>query len=209
MQALLADLRDLVVAPCCAGCGRGADWFCAACRDACDPVTLALGPSLAVTAAATFEGPLRAAVHRLKYRGDHGLARELGGLAGTLVARDLARGARIDAVVPVPLHPRRARDRGYDQAALLARAAAEAAGLPLVPALRRIRYERPLVELDRAAREDAVRGAFCGVAGSLRGARVALVDDVVTTGATLRAAAAAARSCGARGVRAYVVGADA
>jgi len=75
-------------------------------------------------------------------------------------------------------------------------------------ALHRIRASRPQVELDRAARAANVRGAFVAGAGSLRGLRVALVDDVATTGATLMDAAAAARAAGARTVRAYVVAAE-
>jgi len=110
-----------------------------------------------------------------------------------------------DAVVPVPLHPSRAVARGYDQAALLARAIAARVGLPVRAALHRIRGGRPQVELDRAARAANIRGAFVAEVSSLRGLRVAIVDDVATTGATLSDAAAAARAAGARAVCAYVV----
>jgi predicted amidophosphoribosyltransferase len=71
--------------------------------------------------------------------------------------------------------------------------------------LHRIRGGRPQVELDRAARAANIRGAFVAEVRSLKGLRVAIVDDVATTGATLADAAAAARSAGARAVRAYVV----
>jgi predicted amidophosphoribosyltransferase len=111
----------------------------------------------------------------------------------------------VDVVVPVPLHRSRAAARGYDQAALLAHAVGAHAGLPLRPALHRVRAGRPQVELDRVARAANIRGAFVAEAGSLRGLRVALVDDVATTGATLVDAAAAARAAGARSVRGYVV----
>jgi predicted amidophosphoribosyltransferase len=73
------------------------------------------------------------------------------------------------------------------------------------PVLHRIRQGRPQVELDRAARAGNIRGAFVAEARALAGLRVALVDDVTTTGATLADAAAAARAAGARRVRAYVV----
>jgi len=121
------------------------------------------------------------------------------------LARDLARGVTIDAVLPVPLHRSRVAARGYDQALLLAHAVAANSGLPLRPALHRIRGGSPQVELDRVARAANIRGAFVAEASSLRGLRVALVDDVATTGATLMDAAAAARAAGARMVRAYVV----
>jgi len=203
---LALGVRDVLLAPRCAGCGAPGSWFCVACRTQCDPVTHE--GRVSIRAAGAHAGPLRAAIHRLKYGGEPGLAADLGALVALQLARDIARGLLVDAVVPVPLHRARAATRGYDQAALLARAVAAHAGLPLRIALHRIRASRPQVELDRAARAANVRGAFVAGAGSLRGLRVALVDDVATTGATLMDAAAAARAAGARTVRAYVVAAE-
>ena len=193
---LALGVRDVLLAPRCAGCGEPGSWFCVPCRVQCEPV--AHDGRLAI----------RAAVHRLKYGAEPGLAQDLGGLVALELARDLARGTTLDAIVPVPLHKARASARGYDQAALLADAVAAHTGLPLRPALHRIRGGRPQVELDRVARAANVRGAFVAEVGSLRGLRVALVDDVATTGATLFDAAAAARAAGARAVRAYVVAAE-
>src|SRR5258708_3801451 len=150
-------------------------------------------------------GPLRAAIRRLKDGDGPGLAGELGALIAGRVAGDLARGVRLDCLVPVLLHPRRARARGYDQARALAAAAAALTGLPLHPAIHRLRSGPAQATLGQRERQENVRGAFAGVAGSLRGLHVGLVDDVATTGATLLDAAAAARACGARDVRAYVV----
>lgn len=164
--------------------------------DSCEPVTVVL-PGLRVRAAGELAGPLRDAVHALKYRAEHALAAELGGLVARLVARDLATGVVVDAVVPLAMHRSRLRQRGYDQALLLAEQVALSCGSPLLAALHRIRWTRPQVELDRAARLDNARGAFAGVAGSLGGLRIALVDDVVTTGATATAAASALRRAGA------------
>ena len=200
---LALGVRDVLLAPRCAGCGEPGSWFCVPCRVECEPV--AHEGRLAIRAAGAHVGPLRGAVRRLKYGGEPGLAQDLGALVALELARDLARGVTVDAVVPVPLHRSRAAARGYDQAALLARAVAAHTALPLRPVLHRIRGGRPQVELDRAARAANVRGAFIAEAGSLRGLRVALVDDVATTGATLMDAAAAARAAGARSVRAYVV----
>lgn len=193
--------------PRCAGCGAPGAWLCLTCRDTVEPLAARI-PRPATQAAGAYAGPLRSAIHRYKYRDERGLAEELGELLAGVVASDLARGIRVDAVVPVPLHPARLGARGYDQVALLARAVALGAGLPLRAALHRIRHVRPQVELDRAARAHNVDGAFVSVAGSLSGLRVALIDDVVTTGATLGAAAAAARAGGACHVRAYVLAAD-
>jgi len=199
-------VRDVLLVPRCAGCGEPGAWFCVACRDLCDPVSLSGG--VPVRGAGVHAGPLRAAIHRFKYGGERGLAEDLGALLALEVARDLAQGVVIDAVVPVPLHRSRAASRGYDQARLLAAAVASRTGLPLRAALRRLRPGRPQVELDRAARAANVRGAFVGEASSLRRLVVALVDDVATTGATLADAAVAARAAGARSVRAYVVAVD-
>lgn len=191
----------------CAGCDAPGVWLCAACRHSFELRAFAAG-RLRVRAAGAYEGPLRLAIHRCKYREERALTDELGDLVAALVAADLATGVALDAVVPVPIHPERLRSRGYDQASLLAARVARAVGLPLSPALHRIRHTRPQVDLDRLERSRNVHGALVSEAGSLRGLRVAIVDDVTTTGATLHAAALAARAAGARDVRAYVVAVD-
>lgn len=200
---LALAVRDVLLVPRCAGCDEPGSWFCVSCRDECEPVTH--DGRLALRAAGAHAGPLRAGVRRLKYGGEPGLAHDLGALVALELARDLAGGVIVDAIVPVPLHRSRAMARGYDQAALLAEAVAARTGVPLRPVLHRVRAGRPQVDLDRVARAANVRGAFVAEAGSLSRLRVALVDDVATTGATLTDAAAAARAAGARAVRAYVV----
>ena len=200
----LEAIRDVLVPPRCAGCGAAGAWYCVACRDGSDPITRTVG-TVPLTATGAHEGPLREAIHRFKYGNEPGLAAELGALVGICLAADLARGIRMDAIVPVRLHPSRERERGYDQAQALALVAGRATGLPVLPAVHRLRSGLAQATLGQRERQDNVRGAFAGVAGALRGLRVALVDDVATTGATLLDAAAAARACGARGVRAYVV----
>ena len=204
----MSALSDVVLPRHCAGCRAPGEWLCSSCYDACEPEPLSLAPGLSGWSGGTFAGPLREALHAFKYGGGHALANELGALVARLVAADLATGTPLDAIVPVPLHRGRLRERGYDQALLLGERIARSCGLPLLPALHRIRRTGPQVALDRAARAGNLGGAFVGIAGSLRGLRVGLVDDVVTTGATLRSAAAAARACGARSVRAYVVASD-
>lgn len=201
------SLIDLLVPPRCSGCGLPGSWLCLECRDGLEPLGRSVG-RLEITACGAYEGPLREAIHGAKYGDQPALTEELGRLLAAVIAGDLARGARIDAIVPVRLHPGRRRERGYDQAVLLASVAAHHTGLPLIPALHRIRGGTAQVRLDRQGRAANVRSAFVGTAGALRGGRVALVDDVATTGATLGDAAAAARACGARTVRAYVVALD-
>jgi predicted amidophosphoribosyltransferase len=201
----LEALRDVLVPPRCAGCGGSGSWFCVTCRDASDPITRTIG-TLTVTATGAHEGPLRDAIHRLKYGSEPGLAAELGALVAARIAADLALGRELDAIVPVPLHPTRERERGYDQTRGLAVVAAAATGLPVRAALHRLRPGPAQATLGQRERQTNVRGAFAGIAGALGGLRVALIDDVATTGATLLDAAAAARACGARAVRAYAVG---
>jgi len=195
---------DLLLAPRCAGCGAAGSWLCLVCRELCEPIRQGR-----VTAAGTYGGALREAIHRFKYGGERALANELGALVAACVASDLACGIALDVVVPAVLHQARARSRGYDQARLLAAVVAERTALPLRVPLRRIRHAVPQIALDRAARAENVRGAYVAEAGALRGARVALVDDVATTGATLAAAGGALRAAGARVVRPYVVALDA
>jgi ComF family protein len=146
------------------------------------------------------DGVLRAIVHALKYEGRRSLARPLAELMRTRGA-DILAGAT--CAVPVPLHPSRRRERGFNQAADLARYL----GLPVVFALRRTRSTPTQTGLPAARRHRNVRGAFALSRAGRRLARergviVVLVDDVQTTGATLEACARALRHAGVEEVRA-------
>jgi ComF family protein len=151
-----------------------------------------------------FEFPVDALVRALKFHGERAHAR----LLGTLLARERLRCAAPlpDLVVPVPLHALRLRERGYNQAAELARFAARELSLPLDRSLlARQRATREQSHLHLLERRRNVSGAFV-TARVLHGApRVALVDDVVTTGSTVAAAAAALLAGGAGAVELWVV----
>ena len=153
-----------------------------------------------------YEGTLRRLVHVLKYEQRHTLAPPLGRLMRQSGAEILA---GVDCVVAVPLHPRRQRARGFNQAAELA----AQLGRPVVDALRRTRATTPQMELPAGQRRRNVRGAFAparraGVQpgrAAVEDACVMLVDDVTTTGATLDACARVLRRAGAREVRALTL----
>ena len=140
---------------------------------------------------------MRAIVHALKYEGRRSLAVPLAMLMRERGA-DLLDGAH--AAVPVPLHPSRRRARGFNQAADLAKHL----GLPISPALRRVRATEAQAGLPAARRHGNVRGAFVATraAAQFRGRTILLVDDVSTTGATLEACARALKEEGIREVRA-------
>lgn len=195
--ACVSDLPRIVGA--CPRCGipLPAPATCAACALEAPPVER-------VVAALEFRGSARALVHGLKFRGQLPLARTLGG--------ELARAVRsggpvsVDVVVPVPLHRRRLRERGFNQARELARVLASDFGVPLAPpgvVLRR-RGTLPQTELAGVgARRRNVSGAFQAEPAGLSGRRVALLDDVMTTGATLYELARAVRAAGAAAVEVW------
>jgi ComF family protein len=135
-------------------------------------------------------GALADAIHRLKYEQREDLGPALG------ILFDACAAPKSDVLVPIPLHPRRLRQRGYDQARLLADGASRRFDLPVAPWLRRVRETGQQVGRDRTARERSVRGAFAPSANVL-GARICLIDDVLTTGATASAAAGALLDAGA------------
>ena len=137
---------------------------------------------------------VRDVVFDLKYRGIRALAPDM----GELLARHME-SVRLgaDLIVPVPLHRRRERERGYNQAALLARDLSRRTGLPVAPALRRTRDTPPQVAtVGPEERRANIEGAFECVA-DVRGRRVLLVDDVVTTGSTMGACATPLKAAGA------------
>jgi ComF family protein len=156
-------------------------------------------------AALHYEFPADELLAALKYRGALAHARVL----GTLLAESLGRhgaGRDVDLLVPVPLHASRLMERGFNQSLEVARFTAERLGLMVDGrALRRLRSTVPQVGLTRVARADNVRGAFVADPARVARRHVALLDDVVTTGATVAAAARALLTAGAATVDVWCV----
>ncbi|GGA81946.1 amidophosphoribosyltransferase [Arenimonas soli] len=195
----------------CAACRRDLPWNHCACARCGLPLPRpaprcgrCLGhPPVQASTQAVFRyaPPLDRLLPRLKFHGDLAAGRLLAGL----LAEGLAGAPRPAALVPIPLHRSRLRQRGYDQALELARPLARALALPLLAnALQRGRATAPQSELDARARRGNVRGAFRLAPGIALPAHVALFDDVMTTGATLAEAARLLRRAGVARVDLWV-----
>ncbi|MGH7725203.1 MAG: ComF family protein [Candidatus Eiseniibacteriota bacterium] len=195
----------------CADCGEA---FCLPCASRggeprrCPGLVRPVPGHVTLRAGFVWNEPVRAQIHALKF----GDAPEL----GTTLARAAwdtpafidspGRRPRPDLVVPVPLHPVRRRERGYDQAALLARAFADRAGVPDAGVLIRTRATRQQASLGARERRANVAGAFeVARSGLVRARRIAVVDDVVTTGSTILAAVHALEEVGASRVEGWCV----
>jgi len=215
---------DLLFPPRCVGCGALGHWLCPTCQEQMAPLEPPLCsqcgipltraglcsacashplPRFHLRSAVFFEGPARQAVHRLKYRGQTAVAAPLARIMYEMWERERP---TAEVVVPVPLHPAREEERGFNQAALLARELSNLVGLPLAESgLQRVRHTPPQVGLSRRERQQNVRGGFRCQDPALRGRQILLVDDVCTTGATLQAAAHALWEGGAGEVWAFTL----
>ena len=198
-------LLDLLYPPKCPFCGRvlerGEEGWCASCQQ--DLPWTEPGGGKSVEGCAACLSPLwyrdgaREGMHRYKFGGGRGHARLFGELMAQCL-RDRWDGP-VDLITWAPLHPKRKKERGYDQAELLAQRVGGLTGLPVESALekRRATAVQSQTEGDEA-RKANVRGAYRALPGlDLTGKRVVLVDDVATSGATLAECAAALRAAGA------------
>jgi ComF family protein len=221
LPALIRDVLDFCYPCTCAHCNKlcaTGEFLCDGCLEelvaleqtaACErcgaplasegmPCPFCLGKGIRnyrrVLRLATFDEPLKGLIHQMKYHRQWALAEQLG---GRLLARERVKAmlAEIDVLVPVPLHFFRQFTRGYNQAALLARCASKASGKPVIRALKRVRHTASQTQLhSRKRRFDNLRNAFRLTNGeAIRGKRVLVIDDVMTTGATLKEVARALR----------------
>jgi ComF family protein len=208
---------DLLLPPACAGCGRYGEILCAVCRGrlrspaatvdrflAAD-ASVVVGDALELAVAAfAYEGVMRRTLGRLKYGGAARLARPLAEAA--LPAFDeLAAVIGPGSLVPVPVHPERQRRRGYNQAALIANVLGRARSRPVRDLLERRRATMQQHRLDRAARLRNLRHAFVLTTGASPPRVAILVDDILTTSATLEACATVLREGGSQRVIGFAI----
>ena len=199
------DQVHRIGAPCCVTCSRpfpGSVEVVPRCPN-CEEQTFAFGSAVAVVRA---EGLARELIHRFKYQRQFHLRRVLGEwlLAGFSDPRLQAE--PVDAMVPVPLHPARLRERGYNQAEALALAVSKRLGVPVQDCLKRTRYTLTQTQFDRDQRRRNLREAFAlRKRTTVIGKRLLLIDDVLTTGSTLHECAAVLLDRGAHSVRALTV----
>lgn len=186
-----AELLSAAESDLCAGCARAIERAV--------PERSGGGPVGDVVALYVFEeeSPVRALLHAVKYGAIPSLGTRLGRALGVLVSE---RGIRAGLVVPVPLSRRKMRERGFNQAARVAHGVSEVTGIPLADGiLRRVRHTSSQTALTAQERRANVRGAFALARGAreLDGMSCLLIDDVVTTGATVLECASVLRSAGA------------
>lgn len=211
--ALRNFLLDLIFPVRCTGCGREGEWLCASCAENIElnqkqycPVcwrksergatcTDCHSPLTGLYVAASYRSnpELAKAVKQLKYKFSESLAKHL----GKLLAQDFLREAD-SVIIPIPLHRKRLRWRGFNQAELLAREVSEQLGLPLEDVLTRTKDTSQQAKLSREERLQNLEQAFAlrPDAPELKGKNVILVDDVASTGTTLVEAAKALRVAG-------------
>lgn len=213
-------LLDLILPPRCPGCGREGAVICDDCgaalrRRLVEPPGLPLGLSAAIPCelvqlewCATYSGAVRAALHAFKYRGERRLCLPL---AAALAERWRVAGRGGELLTWVPVHASRRRERGFDQAEELARATAAELGLPVTACLQRQQRTVAQHALSRAQRARNTDGVFVvpeSARVSVTGRWLVVVDDIVTTGATLGGCAVALLEAGAVAVSAVAVARD-
>lgn len=204
------NILDIIVPPQCGGCQRWGERWCPTCQGSihiidgkickrcgqplyhqdtalCDRCQLGWNYFYRLRSWAYYEGPIQNAIQALKYEKNIGLASRLAKYL-TQFLRSLT--WNVEIIIPVPLGIGRLRERGYNQALLLAKPIAWSTHIPLRPqGLKRIRDTSSQVGLTRKQRLENVQNAFAADQGIVGGRNVLVIDDVVTTGATMNACA--------------------
>ena len=207
-ESLCTDCRESasrIEAPFCATCSQPFDgeidgpFSCANCQDRSFAFECAVS-------AYRSRGVVRELIHRFKYDKQFHLRRPLSSLLLKAMDDERIRSRPADALVPVPLHPRRRRDRGFNQAEALCRLLSREVSLPVWTALRRVRFTETQTHFAREERKRNLHDAFAMRARwPVAGRHLLLVDDVFTTGSTVNECALVLRRAGAASVRVLTV----
>ena len=221
LKTYIWNTLDILFPPRCAGCEKWGGRICNDCLSTIGviskPICLRCGHPIPpkvqnccskcessnifydnIRSWAYFNGVLQKAIHKLKYRRDLGLGESLSIPMITLLQEQTW---IIDLIIPVPLDPERMKERGYNQAALLAKPISRSTGILFDgKILYRIKKTRSQVGLTIIERKKNVKGAFEANSSNLCGKSILLIDDVVTTGSTLNSCANALKKAGARNI---------
>lgn len=219
LYQLMWEAVDWVYPPFCGGCGKFGERWCEKCQGELEALPKEICPRcgdpspasdlcercmdkppafVELRSAFIFKGPVRKAIHRLKYARDLGLGEAL---SKHLIKMPEIMNWPLDCVTSVPLSHAHLSDRGYNQSNLLARPLALARQIPFIPhALWRTRETRAQVGLSAKERDINVRDAFGANANLVKNKTVVVIDDVTTTGSTIRACASALHAAGALSV---------
>ena len=231
-RAVLETLRDLFYPLHCAGCrvALKKGWLCSDCQEAIKPVSKPRCETCSqpffgmmdqfvcvncrgrafhfecAVAVMQSRGVLRELIHRLKYGGELWLAQPLGDFLELGLSDERLEDEEFDAIVPVPLHSLRQREREFNQSEILCQELAGRKGLPVLDVLKRVRYTVTQTHFDRRRRMQNLQDAFTMRQNAdVQGKHLLLVDDVLTTGSTLDECARVLLEAGAESVRALTV----
>ena len=210
-------LLDVLVPSACCGCGRVGESLCSVCvaglRPASDPrdrfltadAGVVIGQSMVLGLAAfAHGGSLRKALERLKYAGARRVADPIARAAAPTFGQLISMTGPA-TLAPVPIHPTRLRQRGYNQAQLLADQLGRATGMPVRELLLRTRETTKQHRLDRAARLRTLQDAFAPAPSVPTSGPIIVIDDILTTSATLEACARVLRDSGACDVYGFAI----